>query len=177
MSLFNQKKQGIHPTFGFMMSHPWHLLSLGFGSGLSPIVPGTMGTVFGSISFHLLTKQFPSIFTAITWYVICAIGFLLGIKACQFTGDALNSPDSGHMVWDEIIAMWLILAFLMPTTITDEVIAFVLFRIFDMSKPPPIRWFDRHVHGGFGVMLDDIVAAIFAIIFFLLYEKMALMYF
>lgn len=169
------RKPSTRPSIAFMLSHPWHLISLGFGSGLSPVIPGTMGTVFAAVSFHLLTQQFPDLFTPPAWYIICTAGFLIGIKACQFTGDALNSPDSGHMVWDEIIAMWLILAFIMPTTITQEIIAFVLFRIFDMTKPPPIRWFDRHIHGGFGVMLDDIIAAVFAILFFMLYERMMLM--
>lgn len=167
-----KKKQGITPTLAFMLSHPWHIISLGFGSGLSPVVPGTMGTLFGVLSFHLLTKQLPDLFTAVAWYIICAVGFLVGIKACQFTGDALNSPDSGHMVWDEIIAIWLVLAYIMPETWHQELIAFVLFRLFDMTKPPPIRWFDRHIHGGFGVMLDDIIAAVFAILFFILYERM-----
>lgn len=167
-----KKKQGITPTLAFMLSHPWHIISLGFGSGLSPVVPGTMGTFFGVLSFHLLTKQFPGLFTAVAWYIICAVGFLVGIKACQFTGDALSSPDSGHMVWDEIIAIWLVLAYIMPETWRQELIAFVLFRLFDMTKPPPIRWFDRHIHGGFGVMLDDIIAAVFAILFFILYERM-----
>ena len=86
------------------------------------------------------------------------------------------SPDSGHRVWDEIIAMWLIMAYIMPTDWKQELAAFVLFRIFDMTKPPPIRWFDRHIHGGFGVMLDDIIAAIFAIISFVLCEKMIAIY-
>ncbi len=170
------RKHSASPSFAFMLSHPWHIISLGFGSGLSPVVPGTIGTLFGSVSFHILTRQFPSLFTPVAWYLICAVGFLAGIKACQFTGDTLNSPDSGHMVWDEIIAMWLILAFIMPATLTQEIVAFILFRLFDMAKPPPIRWFDRHIHGGFGVMLDDIIAAVFAIIFFMLYEKIMPMF-
>jgi phosphatidylglycerophosphatase A len=171
-----KKKQGTTPTFSFMLSNPWHLISLGFGSGLSPIVPGTVGTAFGVLSFHFLTAWFPTFLTPLAWYIICAIGFVIGIKACQFTGDALMSPDSGHMVWDEIIAMWLIMAYIMPTDWKQELAAFVLFRIFDMTKPPPIRWFDRHIHGGFGVMLDDIIAAIFAIISFVLCEKMIAIY-
>ena len=80
------------------------------------------------------------------------------------------------MVWDEIIAIWLVFAFIMPETLTQELVAFVLFRLFDMTKPPPIRWFDRHIHGGFGVMLDDIIAAVFAILFFVLYERMIPMF-
>ncbi len=167
----NRKPDTI-PNLTFMLSHPWHIISLGFGSGLSPLVPGTAGTVFGVISFHLLTRYFSNLFTPIAWYIICTIGFLIGIKACQFTGDVLNDPDNGHMVWDEIIAMWFILAFVMPESFIQEFIAFILFRIFDMVKPPPIRWFDRHIHGGFGVMLDDIIAAVFAILFFALYERM-----
>lgn len=67
------RKPVITPTFAFMLSHPWHIISLGFGSGLSPVVPGTMGTVFGVVSFHLLTKQFPDQFTPVVWYIICAV--------------------------------------------------------------------------------------------------------
>lgn len=170
-------KTRIRPNFAFMMSHPWHMISLGFGSGLSPIMPGTVGTVFGSISFHILTQQFPTIFTNITWYIICIVGFLLGVKTCQFTGDALNSPDSGHMVWDEIIAIWFILACMMPTTLLEEIAAFMLFRIFDMLKPPPIRWFDKNIHGGFGVMLDDVIAALFVIFSLMLYTKIIATFF
>lgn len=158
------------PDISFLLSHPSHVISLGFGSGLSPIMPGTAGTLLAWVSYDLLTRFFPSQFTPLVWSIICVIGFLAGIKTCQITGNALNSPDDGSMVWDEIIAFWLILLFITPCSFSAECIAFILFRLFDMTKPPPIRFFDKHIHGGFGVMLDDIVAAFFTLLVFALWK-------
>ena len=158
------------PDITFLLSHPCHLISLGFGSGLSPIMPGTAGTLFAWISYDLLTCRFPSLFTPPVWGIICIIGFLIGIKTCQTTGNALNNPDDGSMVWDEIIAFWLILLFITPCSFFAECVAFALFRLWDMTKPQPIRFFDKHIHGGFGVMLDDIIAAFFTLLVFALWK-------
>ncbi len=159
-----------NPDISFLLSHPLHLVSLGFGSGLSPIMPGTAGTLFAWISYDLLTFLFPTVFTPLVWGILCLGGFFLGIKACQVTGMALNSPDDGSMVWDEIIAFWLILLLLAPASFFTECMAFLVFRFFDMTKPPPIRFFDEHIHGGFGVMLDDIIAAFFTLLVFALWK-------
>ncbi len=156
----------IRPNLKFLFSHPAHFISLGFGSGLSPIVPGTAGTLLGWLLFHFLTANYPTFFTQSTWGVITVLGFILGIWTCTKSGNALNSPDDGSMVWDEIIGIWLVLLVLMPTTWTTECIAFFLFRLFDMSKPPPIRQFDARLKGGLGVMFDDILAAVYALIAF-----------
>ncbi len=164
------------PTIAFLLSHPFHIISLGFGSGLSPIMPGTAGTLFAWISYDLLTFLFPSLLTPLIWSMICLIGFFIGIKTCQVTGDALNSPDDGSMVWDEIVAFWLVLIFVTPSSFFIEGIAFILFRFFDMTKPPPIRFFDEHIHGGFGVMLDDIVAAFFTLLVFALWKTCSAFY-
>ena len=134
------------PDKRFLLSHPWHFISLGFGSGLSPVMPGTAGTLFAWISYDLLT-----------WLA-------------QFTGIALNSPDDGSMVWDEIIAFWLVLIFVTPGSFLTEFLAFIVFRFFDMLKPPPIRFFDQRIKGGFGVMLDDIIAAFFTLLVFALWK-------
>ena len=158
------------PDIPFLLSHPFHLVSLGFGSGLSPIMPGTAGTLFAWISYDLLTFFYPAIFTPLTWGIVCFAGFMIGIKACQVTGTALNSPDDGSMVWDEIIAFWLILLLLTPASFFTECMAFLVFRFFDMVKPPPIRFFDERIHGGFGVMLDDIIAAFFTLLVFALWK-------
>ena len=156
----------IRPNLKFLFSHPAHFISLGFGSGLSPIVPGTAGTLLGWLIFHFLTIYYPTYFTQLTWSVITVLGFILGIWTCSKTGTALNSPDDGSMVWDEIIGIWLVLLVITPTTWITECIAFFLFRLFDMTKPPPIRQFDARLKGGLGVMFDDILAAIYAIIFY-----------
>ena len=94
----------------------------------------------------------------------------MGIRSCQFTGTALASPDDGSMVWDEIIAFWLVLLFVTPASFLTEFLAFIVFRFFDMVKPPPIRYFDQRIKGGFGVMLDEIIAAFFTLLVFALWK-------
>ena len=119
---------------------------------------------------HFFSWVLPGIFNPVTWGIICMIGFLVGIKSCQFTGIALNSPDDGSMVWDEIIAFWLVLVIVTPASFLTEFLAFIVFRFFDMVKPPPIRYFDQRIKGGFGVMLDDIIAAFFTLLVFALWK-------
>ena len=148
----------------FLLSHPAHLFSLGFGSGLSPIMPGTVGTLFGWVSFVVMTSLWPTMLTTQAWLLIVLIGFVGGISACNITGQALNAPDHGGMVWDEIVAFWLVLIFVTPSSFQAQLVAFVLFRFFDMVKPQPIRWFDQRLKGGFGVMWDDIVAAFYTLL-------------
>lgn len=152
------------PSIKSMLSHPWHVLAQGFGSGLSPIMPGTVGTLFGWASYILLTTAWPAIFTPLVWGILISIGFVAGIVACQRTGEMLGVPDHGSMVWDEIIAIWIVLLFIMPCGWQMQTIGFVLFRIFDMLKPPPINYFDRRLKGGFGVMWDDILAAFYTLL-------------
>jgi len=148
----------------FLASDPAYLVALGFGAGLSPVMPGTAGTLFAWASFIVLSATWPGLFTPFVWAVLVAGGFIYGISACQKTGVALNSPDHGCMVWDEIVAFWLVLMFVMPADLLTQLAAFLLFRFFDMVKPPPIRYFDQHIKGGIGVMFDDIVAAFFALL-------------
>jgi len=160
------------PNARFMLSHPAHLLAQGFGSGLSPIVPGTSGTLFAWLTFSVLTSRWPAIFTPMHWGIIIAAGFIVGIWACDRTGRDLGIPDHGSMVWDEIIAFWLVLWFLMPAGVKIQFWAFLWFRFFDMVKPAPIRYFDRRFKGGFGVMWDDIVAAFYTLLLFALWRTL-----
>lgn len=133
---------------------PWHWVSLGFGSGLSPWLPGTVGTWAGWVSYWWLTAWFtPEQFW---WWWPWTLIF--GVWCCHQTGLALGVPDHGAIVWDEMVAFWLVLAFT-PVNIGAQVAAFVLFRAFDMLKPPPIAWFDARWKNGFGVMWDDLLAA------------------
>ncbi|MEA5098734.1 MAG: phosphatidylglycerophosphatase A [Burkholderiaceae bacterium] len=152
------------PSARFMLSRPWHVLAQGFGSGLSPIMPGTAGTLFGWLVYAVLTSSLPEVFTPTTWGMLIVVGFVLGIPACAKTGAALGVHDHGSLVWDEVIAIWLVLLFLTPSDWKMQACGFVLFRFFDMVKPPPIRYFDQHVKGGFGVMWDDIVAAFYTLL-------------
>jgi phosphatidylglycerophosphatase A len=147
-------------TARFMLSHPLHLISLGFGSGLSPIAPGTVGTLFAWASFDVLNRYL----TVLDWGVLIVVGFLAGISISSFTAKRLGVEDPGQIVWDEVVAFWLVLLIVTPATLTEQVWAFVVFRFFDMVKPPPIRYFDRRLKGGFGIMFDDLVAAFFTLL-------------
>lgn len=158
------------PTGRFMLAHPAHMIALGFGSGLSRIMPGTVGTLFAWLSFNLLSQRWPHSLTMQVWGGIILVGFVLGIWACEKTGRDMGIADHGGMVWDEIVAFWLVLLVLAPAPLSTQTWAFFWFRIFDMSKPPPIGWFDRHLKGGLGVMWDDIVAAFFTLLLFALWR-------
>jgi phosphatidylglycerophosphatase A len=164
MTLPNIPPQPIKPSARFMLSHPAHFIAQGFGSGLSPIMPGTFGTLFAWLSYVVMTTRWPEIFTPLNWLVIIAAGFIVGVWVCQSTGRHLGAPDHGSMVWDEIIAFWLVLVLVTPASLQAQFGAFVVFRFFDMVKPPPIAYFDRHFKGGFGVMWDDIVAAFYTLL-------------
>ncbi|MGN6316838.1 phosphatidylglycerophosphatase A family protein [Trinickia sp.] len=144
----------------FMLSHPFHILSLGFGSGLSPIMPGTMGTLFAWASFAALDARL----TVVQWVVLIVVGFFGGCYVTGFTARKMGTDDPSPVVWDEIVAFWLVLVFVTPETFAGQLWTFLVFRFFDMVKPPPIRYFDRHVKGGVGIMLDDLVAAFFTLL-------------
>jgi phosphatidylglycerophosphatase A len=147
-------------TARFMLSHPLHLISLGFGSGLSPIMPGTMGTLFAWASFAVLNRYL----TVLDWGLLIAVGFVAGISITGFTATRLGIEDPSPVVWDEVVAFWLVMVMVTPVSVTGQVWAFVVFRFFDMVKPPPIRYFDRRLKGGFGIMFDDLVAAFFTLL-------------
>jgi phosphatidylglycerophosphatase A len=154
------------PSARFMLTHPAHWIAQGFGSGLSPILPGTFGTLLGWLSYVVFTLRWPEFFTPLHWTGIIVAGFLLGVWSCSKTGKDLGISDHGSMVWDEIIAFWLVLIFVMPAGFWTQFCAFILFRIFDMAKPAPVGYVDKHLKGGFGVMADDIVASFYTLLSF-----------
>ena len=146
----------------FMRSHPAHWLSLGFGSGLSPVAPGTAGTLWAWAAYTLLNDWL----NPQTMGMLIFFSTLLGWWACTFTAKRLQTPDPSHIVIDEITAFWLVLWLITPADFWQQLAAFVLFRFFDAVKPGPVGWADRKFHdsglgiwGGFGIMLDDFVAA------------------
>lgn len=143
------------PPLRFLFRHPAHLVACGFGSGLAPIVPGTFGTLFGWLTFPLLRAYFPG---DIWLACFIALAFVFGITACHVTGRALGVVDHGSIVWDEIVPFWAVLL-LTPPTLMWQFAAFVWFRVYDIFKPPPANYFDDQVKNGFGVMMDDVVAA------------------
>jgi phosphatidylglycerophosphatase A len=166
MNANDDSAKKIKPSAALMLSRPEHFIAQGFGSGLSPIMPGTMGTLLGWAIFVVLSNRWPALFTELHWAAIIGIGFLLGIYVCGQTGKALGVADHGSIVWDEIVAMWLVLVLLMPADFTTQCWAFFWFRLFDMAKPPPIAYFDQCFKGGFGVMWDDMVAAFYTLLVF-----------
>lgn len=146
------------PNIQFLFSHPAHFFALGFGSGLSPKAPGTAGTAAG-LPLAWLIATLP-LFTQL---LIIAPLFIIGIFICSITGKNLGVADHGSIVLDEIVAMMLVLAFT-PLFWAWWLIAFILFRLFDIWKPYPIRQLDAKLKNGFGVMFDDLLAAVYAII-------------
>lgn len=149
----------IRPTVRLLLAHPAHFISLGFGSGLSPRAPGTAGTVAAWLLYPLLRAPISDF----VFLALLASLFVAGIIAADRTGRALGVSDHGAIVWDEMVAFWLVL-FFAPATLAWQALAFVLFRFFDIVKPQPVRWADSRVGGGFGVMLDDLIAAGYAIL-------------
>jgi phosphatidylglycerophosphatase A len=147
-----------NPDIKFLLAHPAHFFALGFGSGLAPKAPGTFGTLVGLPLFWLITD-----FSLTTQLAYIFALFIFGIYVCDKTGKDLGVADHGGIVWDEIVAMMLVLAFT-PANWFWWLLAFLLFRLFDIWKPFPIRQFDAKLKNGFGVMFDDLLAAIYAII-------------
>lgn len=134
-------------------------IALGFGSGLAPSAPGTFGTLAAWALFALLDPWLSDG----AWFAVIVAGFALGCWACERAGRDLGVPDHSALVWDEFIAFWLVLL-CVPADFVSQLAAFFVFRFFDVIKPPPIRWVDRHVKGGFGVMADDLLAALYSLL-------------
>ena len=152
-------------TAGFMLRHPARCIALGFGSGLSPVAPGTVGTLWAWASFLLLDPWLGDL----GWGLVLLAGFGIGWWACTRTARDLGIGDPGAIVWDEVIAFWLVLWLVMPAGWLGQLVAFGLFRLFDAAKPGPVRWADQRFklrpgqpigwREGFGILFDDLVAA------------------
>ena len=140
------------------LGSPAGLLAFGFGSGLSPVAPGTMGTLV-AIPFVFALKGLGE---AGFWIALVLL-FLLGVQLCGRVSRKLGVHDHGGIVWDEMVGYWLAVAFV-PLQWEWLLAGFLLFRFFDIVKPWPIRQLDKKVSGGFGIMIDDVVAALFAMV-------------
>jgi len=140
----------------FVFSHPVHFLSFGFGSGLAPKAPGTFGTLAAIPVFFLLSGL-----NLTTYITVCLLVTLLGIYLCSYSAKALKVHDHPAIVWDEICGYLITMIAFVPSW-QNVLIGFCLFRFFDILKPWPIKWIDSKVSGGLGIMLDDVVAGIFA---------------
>ena len=148
------------PTAKFLLAHPAHFIALGFGSGLSPLAPGTAGTLWAWLAYLVLQR----------WLNPAEMGWLIGAStlvgwwACTVTARNLRVLDPGNIVWDEVVAFWLVLWLVMPAGFWGQLVAFGLFRFFDAVKPGPVAWADQRfkgfdARGGFGILFDDLVAA------------------
>lgn len=137
-------------------SNPIHWLAFGFGSGLAAKAPGTFGTLAALIPLlYLQTLSWP------VYLLIVLVSFIVGIFICGSTSNYLRVHDHSGIVWDEFVGMWITMLWV-PTGWLNLLMGFVLFRLFDIFKPWPIKWIDSKVHGGLGIMLDDVLAAVFA---------------
>ena len=157
-------------SWQFLLSHPAHVIALGFGSGLSPVAPGTVGTLWAWAAFLFLQPRLNDG----QWALLIGLGTLVGWWACTVTARHLAVADPGAIVWDEIVAFWLVLWLVTPASFLAQLGAFALFRVFDAAKPGPVAWADARfklLHGaaigwpqGFGILLDDFVAALCALL-------------
>lgn len=154
-----------------LLNHPAHFMAFGAGSGLSPKAPGTVGTLWAWLTFVMIQGWWgvgPQ--ADLKWAALLGVGTLVGCWACTHTARSMNVADPGAIVWDEVIAFWLILWLISPTNIWGQLLAFVLFRYFDAAKPGPVAWADGLFKcrpgqpigwaQGVGIMLDDLVAAL-----------------
>jgi phosphatidylglycerophosphatase A len=158
------------PSWRFLFSHPAHAIALGFGSGLSPIAPGTVGTLWAWIAFIVLQPHLNDL----QWAWLLAGSLVVGWWACTVAARHLAVSDPGAIVWDEIVAFWLVLWLVMPATLWAQLAAFALFRVFDAAKPGPVAWADQLFKvrrgvpigwaQGFGILFDDFVAALCALL-------------
>lgn len=146
------------PSFAQLLKDPRLLLAFGFGSGLAKKAPGTFGTL-AAVPAFLLLQQLP-----LTYYLLVLVAtFWLGVHLCTYASNFLKVHDHGGIVWDEFVGLWLSLL-LLPQGWAWIAAGFVLFRIFDIAKPWPIGWLDRRVEGGFGIMIDDVLAGVYTFV-------------
>ena len=158
-------RAGVKPDARFLLAHPAHLLALGFGAGLSPIAPGTAGTLWAWLAYLVMAPTMTS--AQMGWLI--AASTVVGWWACTVTAKNMAVLDPGSIVWDEVVAFWLVLWLIMPAGFAGQLIAFLLFRFFDAVKPGPVGWADQifkgtGARGGWGIMFDDFVAAFCALL-------------
>lgn len=149
----------------FMWRHPARWIALGFGSGLSPWAPGTVGTLWAWLAFLVLDRWLAPL-GPLAWGAVIVVSLLLGLWACARTAQDLGVSDPGAIVWDEVVAFWIVLWLVMPAGWLAQCVAFGLFRFFDAVKPGPVGWCDRRFKSargwqqGLGILADDLVAAL-----------------
>lgn len=175
MSDVNTMNAPRRATAALLLSHPAHFIAFGAGSGLSPVAPGTVGTLWAWLSFLVLQHWLGTGPQAdLIWAGILILGWLVDCWACTHTARSLRVSDPGSVVWDEIWALWLMLWILSPLDWRGQLLAFATFRFFDVVKPGPVGWADQLFKlkpgqqigwaQGLGIMFDDLVAALCALV-------------
>ncbi|HEX9684634.1 MAG TPA: phosphatidylglycerophosphatase A [Burkholderiales bacterium] len=149
----------LRPSWRFLARHPAHAIAFGLGVGLAPVAPGTWGTLLAVPVYWLVSPRL----APVDFLLVLGVLFVLGVWACDVTGRMIGASDHGGMVWDETVAFLLVL-FFVPATLLWQAAAFLLFRLLDILKPAPIRYYERTFRNGFGVMLDDLVAAFYTLL-------------
>ena len=152
-------KKSKPPSWRVLFSHPAHLVACGFGSGLSPFAPGTVGTLFAWATFYLFRPWLGDL-ALLAVFIAC---FVIGVAAVHKTGADLGVVDHGSIVWDEIVPFWLVLLFC-PAGWLWQTAACLLFRFFGLVKPQPARFLGTRVKNGFGVMTDDLFAGVYTVL-------------
>jgi phosphatidylglycerophosphatase A len=147
-----------NPKVEIELRDPVHFLAFGFGAGLSPVAPGTAGTLMAVPVYFLLI-----LFPFYVYLAVLCVSLVLGVWLCGASSRKIGVHDHSGIVWDEIVGYLLVMAPFSPS-FTAIVIGFIAFRVFDILKPWPISWLDRRIEGGFGIMLDDVIAALFAVV-------------
>jgi phosphatidylglycerophosphatase A len=140
-----------------LLASPAGWIACGFGSGLAPKAQGTFGSLAAILPWLLLRGL-----SVPAWLGVIVVAFAIGVWACNVAGRILGVEDHRSLVWDEFVGLWITLLPALMAPWWTVITGFFLFRLFDVWKPWPIAWFDRRVKGGFGVMLDDVIAGIFA---------------
>ena len=150
----------LRPNVRFLLAHPAHFIALGFGAGLSRIAPGTVGTLWAWLSYLALQQWL----SPLQMGLLIAASTVVGWWACTTTARHMRVADPGSIVWDEVVAFWLVLWLAMPMGFSGQLAVFALFRFFDAAKPGPVGWADGLFkgfgwRGGWGILWDDFVAA------------------
>lgn len=157
-NILSESKSKLVISPATIFTDPVHFLAFGFGSGLAPKAPGTFGSIVGVLLAWLMLPLLP-----LSYLLLTLLLFIVGVWLCGASSKKLGVHDHGGIVWDEIVGV-MITFFLLPSGWLWMLAGFCLFRVFDILKPWPISWLDKKVEGGFGIMIDDVIAGLFAFI-------------
>jgi phosphatidylglycerophosphatase A len=170
------------PNLRFLFRHPAHPIALAFGAGLAPRAAGTVGTLWAWVAWLMLDGVVQRLLGNLGWGLVILVGTAVGVWACTRTAQHLGLADPGAIVWDEVLAFWLVLWLLAPSGFWAQCSAFALFRYFDAAKPGPVGWADQRFkrlpgeaigwRQGVGILFDDFVAAACTLLFMAIWVRL-----